>query len=474
MKAYIFFSIHERLFHPVALRLRSRGVTSLCGFVWGQHQVDFLESTDGHYDPLVVFSRDMLPTADDGARPDLAWLERRERELGVSIQRMLAAERHLLRGRSHEQILRLAEVVLRGVANAYDQGRPDFVFSEDVSCFCSYVHFVVARERGIPFWTIGGARLPGRLAVYSAGLQRSERLESCFRAFLEKGLSPQAKAAAEGYVAAFQNKPVRPLGMNVRAAQPGINLTEASRFGRTVRHYFADRDNPTATPPARALMQRLRRIARIQLADARGMFEEPVDGEKYVVYPIHFQPEASTLVQAPMYVDQLALIQDIAKSLPIGYRLYVKEHVSNRGRRPLEFYEAIRAIPCVRLLGPDVDTWTLIRGASAIAVITGTMGWEGVLFNKPVITFGSVWFNLLPHVYKAGEIPKDGWYALFERALTSHSPDRDATLALVAAMQQTSYPGRIHNPGTFPEVLEATNIEYMADALADAARLPRS
>jgi len=115
--------------------------------------------------------------------------------------------------------------------------------------------------------------------------------------------------------------------------------------------------------------------------------------ERYVLYPIHFQPEASTLVQAPYYLDQAVLIEDISKSLPVGYQLYVKEHVSNRGRRPLAFYKRLRETFGVRLLGPYEDTWTLIRDAAAVAVITGTVGWEGLLFGKPVVTFGDVFYN---------------------------------------------------------------------------------
>jgi hypothetical protein len=173
-----------------------------------------------------------------------------------------------------------------------------------------------------------------------------------------------------------------------------------------------------------------------------------------------------------MYLDQVALLQDIARSLPIGRRLYVKEHVSNRGRRPLSFYRAIRAIHAVRLLSPDEDTWSLIQKADAIAVITGTMGWEGLLFDKPVVTFGSVFYNVLPHVYKASESPKDRWYDVFRRALFEHQPDREALLAYIVAMHQASHPGAMHNPGTFPHVLQDENVERMAAALATTMGLP--
>lgn len=469
-KAYIFFSVHEQLFHRMAERLRERGVDSFSGFAWGKAQASALEHRGIDYDPLVVFTRDLLPKYDD-APPDLAWLQQRERELGISIQRMLSAERHLIAGRTFEQIMRMAEVGLREIAAAYDRIRPDFVFSEDIACFHSYAHFVLARERGIPYWCIGGARLPYRIAVYSAGMQHYERVEAAFAEYRRSGLPGEQRAAAEEYITTFRDRPKRPSGMASRAAAPGMGRADFDILRLAATRYRADREDPTANPPLRAFAQRLRRMARIRAADVLHVFDQPVEGEKFVLYPIHFQPEASTLVQAPMYLDQVALIDDMARSLPIGYRLYVKEHLSNRGRRPLEFYQAIRRIPAVRLLGPDADTWSLIKNASVIAVITGTMGWEGLLFDKPVVSFGDVFYNTVPSVYRAGSTPKDGWYDLFQRALTSHVPDREALLAYIAALQVSSSPGFIANPVSFPEVLLAENVQLLVDGLAAAAGL---
>ena len=469
--AYIFFSVHEELFHRVALRLREHGVDSFAGFVWGRQQERAIASRGIDYDRLLVFSRDLRPQIDDGRAPDLDWLARREQELGISLQRMLAAERHLLHGRTFTQIMRMAEVALREIAAAYDRTRPDFVFSEDVSCFHSYAHFVLARERGIPFWCIGGGRLPYRVSVYSAGMQRWERVEAIYSTIRRRGLSSDERREAEKYLETFRAKPRRPTGMEVRAAPPKLNLGELQRLGRAVMRYIGDPRDPTVLHPGRLLRQRIERIARVRIADATGRFEDPVPGERYVLYPIHFQPEASTLVQAPMYLDQVALLQDIAKSLPAGHRLYVKEHVSNRGRRPLSFYDAIREIPSVRLLGPDADTWSLIQNASAIAVITGTMGWEGLLFDKPVVSFGEVFYNMLPHVHRASQFPKDRWYEVFQRAIHHHQPDREALLALLSAMHQGSYPGFMKNPNTFPEVLDNDNVENLVTALVTAAQL---
>lgn len=473
-KAYIFFSVHEELFHKMAEGLLDRGVESFSGFVWGRQQARALSNRGITYDPLLIFSRHILPLCNDKTPADLGWLARREQELGVSIQRMLASERHLLANRNFDQIMRMAEVALREIAAAYDRARPDFVFSEDISCFHSYAHFVLARERGIPFWCIGSARLPNRVAVYSAGLQRWERVDTRYHDIRKRGLAPDERLKAEEYIATFRHRPQRPTGMDSRAVLPSIGRADFGVLRHALARYWGDPKDPTVAPPLRVLHQRIRRIARVRVTKALGVFDVPVDGERYVLYPIHFQPEASTLVQAPLYLDQLALLEDIARSLPIGYRLYVKEHVSNRGRRPLKFYNAIRKIPAARLLGPDTDTWSLIRNASAIAVITGTMGWEGLLFDKPVVSFGDVFYNRVPHVYQASLVPKDGWYELLRKALTKHQPDHEALLAYVAAMQQTSHPGFIGNPSSFPTALSEANVALLLDALASEAGLPGS
>jgi hypothetical protein len=471
VKAFIFFSVHEALFHPVAQNLSDRGVREWSGFVWSREQEKRITGQGLTYDPLLVFTKDLLPQVNDGQPPDLAWLANRERELGVSLQRMLSAERHLLAGRTFDQIMRMAEVALREIGAAYDRARPDFAFSEDISCFHSYAHFVLARERGIPFWCVGTGRISNRINVYVSGMQHNERFEQLYAEIRERGLRPDEREAARAYLQAFLDRPARPQGMKTRAQKPRIQLHDAGRLRGAASRFFGDRDDPTAVPPLRAVKWRLTRMARVAIADVKGVFEKPVAGERFVLYPLHFQPEATTLVQAPLYLDQVALLRDIAASLPAGVRLYVKEHVSSRGRRPLGFYEAIRAIPAARLLGPDEDTWTLIRESAAVAVITGTVGWEGLMFQKPVVTFGDVFFNLHPSVYRAGDVAKDRWFELFERATTQHVHDEDAVLAMIAALQRTTYPGFIANPSTFPEALEPDNIQLVADAIADTIGL---
>ncbi len=467
MRFYLFFSVHERLFHPLMQEMRDRyGATEFSGFVWGEDQESFLRATDIHYEPLHVFSRDVLAGLDRAPPPDLDALRARERQYGVPIHRMIWSERHLLEGRSYDEVLQLTEAIFRLVEHSFDEHRPDCIFSEDVSGLTSYIHYVVARDRRIPFWRISGARIPGQLSIYNAGLQDWNLTRNKFRELSERDLTPSEEKRAASFVTSFRERPVQPTGMKLRRKLPVANREDVLRWVSTTQRFYRDGGNPTLTSPTRMVAQRATRLGRSYAAGALDLFEEPVPGEPYVLFPIHFQPEASTLVQAPYYLDQVSLIEDISKSLPVGHRLYVKEHVSNRGRRPLSFYRAIQDIFGVRLLGPDVDSWSLIKDAAAIAVITGTMGWEGLLFGKPVVTFGEVFFNMYPDVYRAGLQPKERWADLFRQAIYHHEHDEEELLKLVSAIQQTSKPGFMANPGTFEHVLEPDNVRQMADALA--------
>jgi len=472
-RVYTFFSVHERLFLPVHRLLRDRyGIDAFAGTVWGQDQASFLAEGDIDYDPLLVFTRDILEPS-HGATPDLDFLRKREERYGVSIHRMIWSERHLLEGRSYEQVLALTEQAFRVVEDAFERFEPSFLFSEDVGCLMSYVHYTVAKGLGVPFWRIGSARMKGLLSVYNAGPQEWNFTKDKLATIREHGLTAAEREAAASFVQGFRERPERPTGMRTRDRLPVADMGDIERLAQYSERYRRDRKNPTLTSPASALRQRALRLARNRASKALDYFDRPVAGEQYVLYPIHLQPEASTLVQAPYYLDQAALIEDISKSLPVGYRLYVKEHVSNRGRRPLAFYKRLRDTFGVRLLGPDEDTWALIRDAAAVAVITGTVGWEGLLFGRPVVTFGNVFYNECSLTEQAGLVPKDDWHRVFRRAIFEHEHDEERLLEFVAAIQATSRPGFLKNPNTFPGVMDPENVERITDALAWGAGLRR-
>lgn len=119
---------------------------------------------------------------------------------------------------------------------------------------------------------------------------------------------------------------------------------------------------------------------------------------KYVLFPLHFQPEQSTLVGGVFYANQVALVENISKSLPLGWTLIVKEHPRGRGSRPLWQYKHLASFPNV--LFNDAPTKELMNGASAVITITGTIALEAAVQGTPSICLGQTYFDHLDLIYK--------------------------------------------------------------------------
>lgn len=138
-------------------------------------------------------------------------------------------------------------------------------------------------------------------------------------------------------------------------------------------------------------------IKRQFLFRSRNFFENPVKDEQYVYMPLHLIPESTTFVKAPFYFNELFIIEQISKSLPIGWKLYVKEHQSMLGERSFEFYKKVKQFPNVRLVKfnyyQDPKPW--IENAKGVITITGTGAYESAMLGKKALVFGDVPFNLI-------------------------------------------------------------------------------
>jgi len=127
---------------------------------------------------------------------------------------------------------------------------------------------------------------------------------------------------------------------------------------------------------------------------------------KYIYFPLHVEPERTVSISAPYYTNQLELIVNIAKSIPIDYVLLVKEHpgMVTEGWRQISFYKKILSLPNVTLVHPTAPHHQLIKNSSLIMTITGTASFEATLYQKPSIVFADVIFSSLNSVHRVTNI----------------------------------------------------------------------
>ena len=104
--------------------------------------------------------------------------------------------------------------------------------------------------------------------------------------------------------------------------------------------------------------------------------------EKIIYFPLQIQPEASTSSRAPYFINQLEIIFNISKSLPLGHVLIVKEHPMGYGMRDISFYRKINSLSNVFLIKSEFSGKKLIKESELIIGFGGTTLFEAVSFEK--------------------------------------------------------------------------------------------
>ncbi|MBO5207817.1 MAG: hypothetical protein J6B68_00575 [Lachnospiraceae bacterium] len=129
--------------------------------------------------------------------------------------------------------------------------------------------------------------------------------------------------------------------------------------------------------------------------------EMPRNGEKYIYFALHYQPEAtSNPLGGRAYTDQIVPLQILCRSLPEDVHVYVKAHPAQLAFFcGISYYQNMLKIPQVRLIKMKCSTYDLIKNAYAVASLTGTACWESQFYNVPAILFGYSYKNASPLAY---------------------------------------------------------------------------
>lgn len=159
--------------------------------------------------------------------------------------------------------------------------------------------------------------------------------------------------------------------------------------------------------------------------------------QKYIYVPLSLQHERTTLPSAGFMYNQVAYIRLLASCLPDGIKLYVKEnpkqfsYYTGIPARSESFYKELRDLGVV-FCPLDFDSHTLIKESLAVAVTTGSAGFEAIVgHRKPVISFATSWYSHLPGVHSISRVRDlEQFYAkLTKRELSVDEDELQSSLA---------------------------------------------
>lgn len=346
-----------------------------------------------------------------------------------------------------------------------DESRPDLIVTNGFASMPHLVGFEVAEKKGIPVL----APLPTRIgSFYAPSYDAYQNWSSATQPALRSEGS--TKKAAE-FLSAYRERPEKPAYEAITASQYRLSVHHIYRFFRYAWRYYVSAtyaNDHTKPPPIRRAVRMALPWLRRKIISRKNPWAPLVRDDRYVYFPLHVQPESSTMTLAPFYLNQVAIIENLAKSVPAGVQVYVKEHPNMLGKRPISYYEQFRKIANVKLIPTHTDNFEVIKNAELIFTVTGTAGLEGLFLKKPVITLGSTSYNSCRLVRNIGEVAPTQWHEPISDMLQNYEHDEDAVIEYLSSIFEQATEMCFREPSSAPEaVLSDENIKILSCFIGD-------
>lgn len=297
----------------------------------------------------------------------------------------------------------------------------------------------VGDRRGIPNVWAGWTPLPDQVVFHADERYSWEQLRIPDPAALDDA----ARERASTYLEAFRSRRARATYAPVAPAIPRAGFFGGLRA--KWREYRLSGWGPGHA--ARVLSRTTRdnlseRIRRIDLrrrvypnaTRSRQLLEE----KPYAFFPISWWRESRTTIGAPFAADPADFVVPLARALPEGMRLLVKDHPYHVGALSRSTVARISREPNVRWVAPDLSAHTLMDGAALVVVTNSTVGYEAILRGCRVLVAGHEFYRGLGLT-----VDSNGTTDLEARVREALAiqPDQERILAFVHAVHRCSRPG---------------------------------
>jgi len=340
-------------------------------------------------------------------KPDLEYLNLIEKKYDLLLW-LIAANERIFYGYydyhkfTEDEVLSILEQECRLYEKILDDIKPDFLIT-NTNMQQNHIFFKICKARNIKILFFTASRL-GRRCMLSHDMdtlpvQTTTSSIKKFKTFNELqnrqkqfSLFNETKKFVEG----FSNSKIDLLKAAIQFLLFSNNSnikTHYTYYGRTKFRVFYN-----------SLVELLKTRSRTKFINNNFLSE--ILHENFIFFPLQLDPERTILIDAPFFTNQLELVRNTAKSLPIGYKLYVKEHSAmiTRSWRSLEYYKELQKIPNVILIHPSVKPEEILKKCSLVITINSTAAFDGAFYQKPSIVFGDPMYSSLPFVHKVDNI----------------------------------------------------------------------
>jgi capsule polysaccharide modification protein KpsS len=186
---------------------------------------------------------------------------------------------------------------------------------------------------------------------------------------------------------------------------------------------------------------------------------------RFVYYPLHVPGDMALTLRSPQFLDQIAFVDYLARSVPRTHRIAIKEHPAmvgaidaNRLLALLSRYDSVALLP------PTTNNFDVLRRADAVVTINSKSGAEAALLGKQVLVMGDAFYRDSPLVEAVEHL--DQLESAVARAVAT--PDtpahgRDEIEQYFELVWRHTLPGELYVP-------ESSNVRIFTDSLLAACK----
>ncbi len=358
---------------------------------------------------------------------------------------------------THEQMLAILQIGVKRIEELFDEVQPDFIVSFQCVTIGEYLSSLFAQSRSIPLLNLRPTRIKNYFYAGENIMEPSDYLKEVYNQHLKNGIDSPHRENAIKYLREVQkthamyegvippsNKPPASVNLKKRIISVSkikelINLLIGEYKYRFGEYRFDNHISGFIEPVVnRKIIRPLRAKQINKHFHNQYITSKDLQHLNYAFFPLHTDPEVTLSVYSKPYLNQIEAARLFSHNLPIGMKLMIKEHPWAIGKRPLSYYNKLKAIPNVILAHPSLSSRELVSNAKLITIIAGSIGLEGLIMKKPVVVLGRTPFNFLTpdmirHVYNPDKLGEE-----IRNLLENHKYNENALLCYFGAVMKNS------------------------------------
>ena len=344
-------------------------------------------------------------------KPDLDYLKSIEEKYNMSLWLIAANDRFFNHFNkfykfSSDEILSILEDEIKLFEMVLDEVKPDFLIMFETHQQHNHIFYEICKARNIKILLTTTTRVPSPSgSLHSDMFYLTDEIDKFLP--LPKSTKPNMSKKIN-----TKEKLENTDNSNLDKRIHDTSRTSNSKFFQSFLKFLFTKDTNVQTHFTYYGRSKIKVIFKTVIRELEKKYRENFmeknldknieNVSPFVYFPLHQEQERILLLGAPFYVNQFEVIQHIAKSLPIGYKLYVKDHpvMNVRGWRTVSEMKKIMNLHNVKLLHYSTNSEEIIKKSSLVISIKGSSAIQAAFNNKPSIIFENIGLYQLSSIHK--------------------------------------------------------------------------